>query len=202
MTDIASWLADTDREIGRRAIAAGEARTAVMRRRYDAPIEDVWGACTDPDRLVRWFLPVTGDLRPGGTFQLEGNAHGDIVRCEPPRLLAVTWAYGDRAVDEVVLRLSADPDGGTLLELEHATVTEQVEWDGRMVDVIPGMGSGWEPGLVALELYLRGELPDMPAAEWIRQAPASERERFERFGEQAGQAWAELLAAARRDEGA
>jgi hypothetical protein len=46
----------------------------VLRRTYDAPIEDVWDACSDPDRLKRWFSPVSGDLRLGGRFQIEGNA--------------------------------------------------------------------------------------------------------------------------------
>ncbi len=48
MTDIAGSLTTTHREVGSRRIATGEARTALMRRRYDAPIEDVWDACTDP----------------------------------------------------------------------------------------------------------------------------------------------------------
>jgi uncharacterized protein YndB with AHSA1/START domain len=166
MTDDASALEATHREVGRRRIGAGEARTALIRRRYDAPIEDVWDACTNPDRLNRWFLQVTGDLRVGGTFSLRGNASGEIVRCEPPRLLAVTWAFGDRPVDEVELRLSSDPDGETLLELEHATVSGLVEWEGEMVDVIPGVGSGWEVPLIYLGRFLRGELPDAPSAEW------------------------------------
>jgi hypothetical protein len=56
-------LSETQREVGRRRIAAGDARTARIRRRYDAPIADVWDACTDPERIARWFLPVSGDLR-------------------------------------------------------------------------------------------------------------------------------------------
>ena len=55
MTDSANSLTELHREVGRRRIAAGEARTAVLRRRYDAPIEDVWEACTEPDRINRWF---------------------------------------------------------------------------------------------------------------------------------------------------
>ena len=43
-------------------------KTLLIRRTYDAAPEDVWDALTDPDRIVRWFLPVTGDLRPGGRF--------------------------------------------------------------------------------------------------------------------------------------
>ncbi len=91
-----SALSDTDREAGYRRIGAGEARTALLRRRYDASIEDVWDACTDPERLSRWFMKPTGDLRVGGTYQLEGNAGGEILRCEPPRALTVTWGYPGR----------------------------------------------------------------------------------------------------------
>ena len=65
MTDISSSQTEIHREVGRRQIAAGEARTALLRRRYDAPIEDVWDACTDPVRLARWLLPVSGDLENG-----------------------------------------------------------------------------------------------------------------------------------------
>ena len=141
----------TDREIGRRRIAAGEARCAVLRRRCQAEIEDVWDACSDPERIGRWLLPVSGDLRAGGSYRLEGNAHGDILRCEPPRLLAVTWVYADRPADEVELRLAPHADGGTQLELEHASVCETAP-DG-VSDAI--FGVGWEPALYALDLHLR-----------------------------------------------
>jgi len=42
---------------------------------------------------VRWFLPLHGDLREGGSFQLEGNAGGDILTCTPPQLLRVTFGH-------------------------------------------------------------------------------------------------------------
>ncbi|MEV0383680.1 SRPBCC domain-containing protein [Nonomuraea sp. NPDC050643] len=66
---MSDWLARNHREIGRR----DGARSVVLRRGYDAPIEDVWEACTEPDRLSRWLLKVSGDLRPGGTFALEAT---------------------------------------------------------------------------------------------------------------------------------
>jgi uncharacterized protein YndB with AHSA1/START domain len=183
----------TDREIGRRRIAAGEARTAVLRRRYQAEVQDVWDACTDPERINRWLLPVTGDLRAGGTYRLEGNAHGEILRCEPPHLLAVTWVYGDRPADEVELRLSSGADGGTLLELEHASVCETAP-DG-VSDAIFGVGLGWEPALYALDLYLRGELPDALATEWRHGEPPQE---VVDLMTRSGRAWAALVEAARR----
>lgn len=163
MTNDVGSLIDAHREVGRRQIGAGDARTAVIRTKYDSPIGDVWDACTNPERLKRWLMPVTGDLRVGGTFSLEGNASGEILQCEPPRLLTLTWVYGDRPVDEVRLRLSSGPDGGTDLELEHATVSTLVEWEGQMLDVIPGVGSGWElPLTYSLPALLRNTLPDSP----------------------------------------
>ncbi len=163
----------THREVGQRRIAAGDARTILMRRRYEAPIADVWAACTDPDRLSRFFLRPTGDLREGGSFSLEGNASGDIVRCDPPHRLSLTWVYADRPVDEVELRLSPTDDGATVFELEHASILRMVTLDdGREVDVVLndpisgifGLGTGWELSLITLDLYLRGQMPDDPAA--------------------------------------
>lgn len=159
---------DTVRSIGQRTIAAGDARTLVIRRHYAAPVETVWGACTDPDWLERFFLRPSGDLREGGSFSLEGNASGDIVRCLPPSLLSLTWAYADRPVDEVELRFGDAGDGGTWLELDHATVSRTVTTeDGREIDPFLndalsgmfGMGAGWELGLLALDAVLNGQTP-------------------------------------------
>lgn len=194
-------MTDTEshREIRRRPTAAGEARSAVIRRRYDAPIEDVWGACTEPNRLNRWFLQVSGDLRVGGKFTLDGNASGEILRCEPPRLLTVTWRYGDHPPGEVELRLTPGEDGDTVLELEHASVATTVEIDGRTVDIFLndpesgmwGLGTGWElPLIVGLGRYLRGELPDAPAAEWYQENPEDEE-----LANRLGQAWAAAVQA-------
>jgi uncharacterized protein YndB with AHSA1/START domain len=157
---------DPERSIGRRSIGAGSARTALLRRDYDAPVDDVWDACTDRERLSRWFLPVSGDLRLGGSFSLEGNASGEVLRCEPPQLLAVSWKYGDHPVDELELRLSPKADGGTTLEIEHATISDRTEWEGRSYDSIFGIGTGWEPALYALEWQLAGTLTDDVAEAW------------------------------------
>jgi uncharacterized protein YndB with AHSA1/START domain len=69
----------------------------LIRRTYDATPEDVCDALTDPERLVRWFLPITGDLRVGGRYSLEGNAGGQIMHCDKPREIRVTWEFGGAA---------------------------------------------------------------------------------------------------------
>jgi hypothetical protein len=84
MSDILDKLNGTHREIDYRETPAGRVRSLLIRRAYDAKIADVWDAITDPERLSRWFLPVVGDLREGGTFQLKDNAGGEIRRCDAP----------------------------------------------------------------------------------------------------------------------
>jgi uncharacterized protein YndB with AHSA1/START domain len=157
MIDIAAQLKAIDREVTRRPGPAGEEVCVRIRRAYDAVIEDVWDALTDPDRMKRWFLPVSGDLREGGTFQLEGNAGGDILRCEPPRLLKVTFGGPTSLVE---LRLAPDGEERTLLELEHTVPIEMAQSGAGSLYV----GPGWDGGFVALDLYLRGEISDDPVA--------------------------------------
>src|SRR6478735_2676108 len=61
---------------------------------YNTDAADLWNALTDPKRIPRWFLPVSGDLKLGGRYQFEGNAGGTIERCDPPRSVDATWEFG------------------------------------------------------------------------------------------------------------
>jgi uncharacterized protein YndB with AHSA1/START domain len=97
MKDVLDELAAARRTMGTSTLPAGEAYTMELRRRYDAPVDDVWNAITDPERLARWLKPVTGDLRLGGAFALDGGEHGEVLRCDPPRLLRVSWLFGPEA---------------------------------------------------------------------------------------------------------
>src|SRR5262245_42211669 len=93
------------------------AKVVVASRDYDTSLQDVWDAITNAERIPRWFLPVTGDLRLGGRYQLQGNAGGEITRCEPPHSLAMTWEFGGD-VSWLTVALS-ERTGRTHLELEH-----------------------------------------------------------------------------------
>ena len=52
------------------------------------------GGADDAERISRWFLPISGDYRLGGRYQLEGNAGGEILECDRPHLLRVSWVFG------------------------------------------------------------------------------------------------------------
>ncbi|HTA13692.1 MAG TPA: SRPBCC domain-containing protein [Solirubrobacteraceae bacterium] len=145
-------------ELRDRTIAAGEARVAVFTRTYPTTVEDLWDACTSPERLRRWYVPVTGDLRVGGTFQQVNMGSGTIVICEPPHLLKLSLGKG---ADEIELRLSPGSDEGTaMLEIQHATTLDSHEIGGQLYDAIFCMGGGYYPRLLALDLHLRGTLPE------------------------------------------
>ena len=136
------------------------ARALVAERHYAAPAHEVWGVLTDPERLPRWFLPVEGDLRVGGRYQLVGNAGGVVGRCDPPRSFAVTWEYGEQ-VSWLEVDLQ-EADGGTTLVLRHIAHPDD-HWDTYG----PGaVGIGWDLALRGLELHLTsGEAVDPGAFE-------------------------------------
>jgi uncharacterized protein YndB with AHSA1/START domain len=157
MIDIAKEIEAAQREVGTGRIAAGEGRTIRIRRTYGAAIDDVWDALTDPGRIGRWFLPISGDYRIGGQFQFEGNAGGTIVACERPNRLRVTWVYGEPAsetdVSELEIRLTATAEEATELELEHTAIVPDEMWD----QFGPGaVGVGWDQGMLGLALHLEG----------------------------------------------
>ena len=148
--DVAHEINAVRRTVGSRVLEAGTARTVTLSRTYDADLDEVWDACTNPERIPRWFLPVTGELRLGGRYQLEGNAGGTVERCDPPKGFAATWEYGGE-VSWIEVRLSTDPSGGTTFELEHTAAVDDQRWD----EFGPGaVGIGWDLGLIGLGLHL------------------------------------------------
>ena len=158
-------IADTTRD-GR------PARMVVAERTYPSPADDVWDALTNPERIPRWLLPVSGDLRLGGRYQLEGNAEGTILTCEPPRHLGVTWEYGG-GLGWVDVWLAAAGDG-TTLRLEHAAPVDAL---AAMEEFGPGaVGVGWDLTLLALGEHLvtgrqvEADLTDEASLEFMRRS--------------------------------
>jgi uncharacterized protein YndB with AHSA1/START domain len=164
MFDVTTQLTGTRREVGTRVHEGVETRVVTITREYPATAGEVWDACTNPERIPRWFLPVSGDLRPGGRYQLEGNAGGTVQRCDPPRSFAATWEY-DEQVSWIELHLEEAGDG-TRLRLEHLVPVDDQRWR----DFGPGaVGAGWDMALLGLAANLAGAPPIDPAevAGWL-----------------------------------
>jgi len=137
-----------------RRVASGSRdgqETAIVRagRTYATDALDLWNALTTPERLSRWFLPVSGDLRLGGKYQFRGNAGGTIEECVEPERIGVTWEFGG-GVSWLTLRLLPQADG-TRLELEH----EAPLMPGFSEVYGPGaVGVGWDGGFLGLYIHL------------------------------------------------
>lgn len=143
--------------VGRRVVSmeweGRAARAVIAQRIYPTEIADLWDAIVSPERLERWFLPVSGDLREGGRYQLEGNAGGRINRCEAPRNLAVTWEMRG-GIGWVNARLEESGEESTRLTVEHIAHEDAdfLEFWGLYG---PGaVGVGWDLGLFGLGDYL------------------------------------------------
>jgi uncharacterized protein YndB with AHSA1/START domain len=189
MIDVTHEINSVERRIGSRTLAAGEARTLTIARVYDTPLDDLWDACTNPERLPRWFLPVSGDLRAGGRYAFDGNASGTIERCEPPHSLDATWEYGGQT-SWVELRLSAELDGRTRFALEHVAHVADDLW----AQFGPGaVGIGWDLAVLALTLHLASDPERADIEGW----QASEEGRD--FTRRSSDGWAEASIAAGTD---
>lgn len=145
-------------------------RVVVARRTFDAERSEVWDAVTNPERIPRWFLPISGDLRPGGHYQLEGNAGGTVEQCDPPASFSVTWEFaGQVSWVEVTLSPAAE---GTVVEVAHEAPLDPDFW----AQYGPGAtGVGWDLGLLGLGLHLETRAPLDPAqaAAWPLTASGS-----------------------------
>lgn len=124
-------------------------KAVILERSYDTTIDDLWDAVTNPERLPRWFLPVSGELKLGGRYQFEGNAGGTITECVPPRSVAATWEFGGE-MSMVEVRIAPEGEARSRLKLSHICPV-----DDHWRQYGPGAaGVGWELGLLGLATHL------------------------------------------------
>ncbi|MFC7485698.1 SRPBCC domain-containing protein [Knoellia sp. CPCC 206453] len=174
MVDVLSQIGAVTRELRIDEVDGEKFHVQSLEQSYPSPIDDVWDAMTSPERIQRWFLPVSGDLRVGGRYQFEGQAGGEVLECEPPADAAagsarvfVTWEFGG-GVTWLAVRLTAQ-SGGTTLRLEHVAKASEVP--AEMWEAFgPGAtGVGWDGGLLGLSLHLgavEGSLAPSEAQAW------------------------------------
>lgn len=102
-------------------------RSLVFHRRLGYPIEDVWSAMTDSDRLARWFGSYEGVGVVGGSVTLTMTAEEDaggtpstvhIVECAPPHRLVVDLSETETRSWRIALTLSEE-SGTTILLFEQ-----------------------------------------------------------------------------------
>jgi uncharacterized protein YndB with AHSA1/START domain len=172
MVDVSKQIEAVTRALRTEDVDGEETRIQILAQEYPAGIEDVWDAATTAERIARWFLPITGELRLGGRYQLEGNAGGEVLECAPPSdgraEYRVTWEFGG-GMSWVTVRLTDEGPERTRFELEHAARVADVPAD--MWDTFgPGAtGVGWDGGLLGLSLHLGavdGSLAPEEAEAW------------------------------------
>jgi uncharacterized protein YndB with AHSA1/START domain len=154
-------LADAVTRTVRRYDKGGQPYVSVILSRvYDTSAADLWDAMTSAERLPRWFAKVEGELKPGGKYQVIGNAGGTITACEAPGAegrgrFAATWEFGGGVswIDVLV-----EPAGsGARMTLEHIALDDG---NPHFEKFGPGaVGVGWELGLVGMAMYLAAGAP-------------------------------------------
>src|SRR5688500_14375285 len=111
-------LGAVGRKLNTREREGATVRVVYDSRTYATSTADLCNALTYTERVARWFSPVTGDVRLGGHYQIQGNASGTIARCEPEPGFGLTWEFGGQIswVDVTLTREGNE----TRLQLEHS----------------------------------------------------------------------------------
>jgi uncharacterized protein YndB with AHSA1/START domain len=140
--------------------SSADTYSVVLRRSYDADIQDVWTAWTTPSRLSRWLGDLTGTPQVGGVVHLtmsppdQDVATLHITTCAPPTNVQTRWTW------------PGEPDSTVELLLEPTgTTTELTLTHSRTVASTAAVyGYGWEDFLNRLTELLAGR--DPAAVSW------------------------------------
>jgi uncharacterized protein YndB with AHSA1/START domain len=122
--------------------------------------EKVWQALTTAEFSRKYFsgLAVEAELKVGGAFLVrtpDGSVHisGEVIECDPPRKLTITWNVNWPALIEKL--------GPTLVTYEiepagDAVKLTMIEAHDRMIDddILSGGRQGWPAILSSLKSLL------------------------------------------------
>lgn len=135
---------------------------------YDTDIDDLWRACTTPERLQRWVAQVSGDLRVGGTvhavFTSTWTGPARIEVCDAPHHLLLRMEPGTDDETQVEAWLTAEGSQTRLVVEERGLPGAQLAF----------YGAGWQVHLEDLGRSLAGNgsahdegwSPQTPAPGW------------------------------------
>lgn len=139
-----------------------------MEQVFATPAPDLWEAMTSPDRISRWMDATTldGDPAVGTRYRIDfgdgAETTGAVTRCEPPRLLEVTWEL--EGEPDSVVRVEVTPRGEhSLLVLDHRRLP---------ANQVHGHAAGWQAHLATLAAQVDGVEPPTWDDTFTRVLPA------------------------------
>ncbi len=123
-------------------------------RHFDYPVETVWEAITDPEKIKIWFTDIEMDFNPGGKMKIffRDKAHTEsnavIQKIEAPRMFVYTW-------EDELAEWELIPDGKQACRLIF-TYSRIPDEYARSVP------AGWHMILDQLETVLNGHVDPYP----------------------------------------
>ena len=140
----------------------GDAAEATFDRVYDTDPADLWHAVTEPERLARWFAPVEGDLRAGGTFTIRFDDNAvpgcRLAGCDAPRGFAWEWPH---ATHTSLITVAVEPaEEQSRLRITHTRLSPSS---------VAGYAAGWDVYVRRLDDEVAGRaVADTWDADWDR----------------------------------
>lgn len=122
--------------------------TVRIERTFQAPIERVFDAWTNPEVMRRWFHcepdwetpEAEADLRVGGQIRVlmrrpdgtQAAAAGQFTLIDRPHRLVMTWIFNDDPSNEQLIELFfSESDGSTTVRLVNTGISTSERRDGQ-----------------------------------------------------------------------
>ena len=166
--DIPHHLGAVARVVGNRERDGRPAKVVLATRTYATDVDDLWDALTDAERIPRWFLPVTGDLRPAGGTSSRATPAARSLAASRRRLSRSPGSSAATSPGSRSACAGRTGDGDHAAPRAHAPDVADPTWSGQYG---PGaVGVGWDLALLGLAEHLATGEPSIDPAESRRGA--------------------------------
>ena len=129
---------------------------------YAHPINDVWAAITEQEKISTWFIKCNFKAEQGYRYSLLSESDnceqvsGEILKVTPVNELVYSWIVAGTGVTTTVSWKLEEKDGGTLLTLEHSGISGYPN-EETAIKFFESFDSGWDKCVSSLVGYLAGE---------------------------------------------
>lgn len=131
-------------------------KTISQEHRYKHPIQTVWKAISEAEKISAWFIQADFKAEAGYnyTFQHDDTViEGKVLEASPVHTLVYTWIVKGTGVETTVSWKLKEEGKETVLQLEHTGI-ENYPTDEMITTMFNNFSGGWVACAGNLAKYL------------------------------------------------
>ncbi|WP_109832238.1 SRPBCC family protein [Reichenbachiella versicolor] len=128
--------------------------TITLNKKFNHPIEKVWEAISDQEKISEWFLKADFKAEVGYNYTFQDpkcTVTGEVKEVSKPNQLDYTWIVGGTTTETSVSWILTQDGDTTVLDLKHWGIENYAD---AAPNFFASFNEGWNKCFASLDEYL------------------------------------------------